>query len=100
MALIYITCKDSKEAKKIALQLLKKKLIACGNFFPVTSLYHWKKKVVNEKEVLLLAKTKDKHYKRIVQEVKKLHSYKVPCILKLTAKANPLYEKWVDKEVK
>ena len=100
MPLIYITCKDKKEAAKIASYLLKKRLIACANIVPITSIYNWKKKLVNSKETLLLAKTKDSHYKTIVKEVQKMHSYKVPCILKLSAKANPLYQRWVDEEIK
>ncbi len=100
MILIYITCKDKKEAVKISKHLLKKKLIACSNMFPIKSMYWWNKKIVNDKEFVILAKTANKNYKAIEKEVKKLHSYEIPCILKIDSNANIEYDKWVKKEIK
>jgi periplasmic divalent cation tolerance protein len=100
MVLIYITCKDEKESVSISKALLEKKLIACANLHPIRSLYFWNNKIQDNKEFLILAKTKGKNYKAIKREVKKLHSYDIPCILKIDAEANESYEKWVDKLVK
>ena len=100
MTLIYITCKDEQEAVKISKHLLNKRLIACSNMHPVRSMYWWNNKIADEKEFVIMAKTKEKNYKAIKEEVKKLHSYDVPCILKIDAEANESYGKWVDKEVK
>ena len=100
MTLIYITCKDKEEAKKISKALLEKRLIACSNMFPIESMYWWKGKIEEESEIVILAKTKDKNYEKIKQEVTKLHSYEVPCILKLSSDANIDYDKWVDEVVK
>ena len=36
---IYITNPNKDEAKKIAKHLLNKKLIACGNIYPINSIY-------------------------------------------------------------
>ena len=47
-----------------------------------------------------MAKTLEKNYKKIKEEVKKMHSYDVPCILKIDAEANESYDKWVKEEVK
>ena len=99
MTLIYITCKDKEEARKISKALLDKKLIACSNMFPIESMYWWKGKIEEDNEVVILAKTKDKNYDKIKEEVKKLHSYEVPCILKLGSEANIDYDKWVDEVV-
>ncbi len=100
MTLIYITCKDEKEAIKISKHLLNKRLIACSNIHKIRSLYRWQGKIQDDKEFVILAKTKEKNYKAIKEEVSKLHSDKVPCILKINAEANESYEKWVNKEVK
>lgn len=100
MVLVYITCKNKAEAKKISLALLKKRLIACSNIFPIASMYWWNKKIINDKEYVILAKTTEKNYKKIEKEVKKIHSYKIPAIIKINAKTNKDYEKWVKKEVK
>ncbi|MAG91260.1 divalent-cation tolerance protein CutA [Candidatus Woesearchaeota archaeon] len=100
MTLVYITCKDKKEAEKISLHLLKRKLIACANIFPVTSIYRWKFKIVNEDENILIVKTNNKKFNRVANEVKRIHSYDIPCILKLGATANKEYETWANKELK
>ncbi len=99
MTLIYITCKDKEEAKKISKALLEKRLIACSNMFPIESMYWWKGKIEEDNEVAIIAKTKDKNYNKIKEEVKKLHSYEVPCILKLESVANIDYDKWVDEVI-
>ena len=100
MTLLYITCKDKREAEKIAIHLLKKRLIACANIFPVQSMYWWKGKIVNDAEYAVLAKTNNKNYKKAADEIKKIHSYEIPCILRIEAKANKEYEDWVNREVK
>jgi len=100
MTLINITCRDEKEAVKISRHLLEKRLIACSNIYPVRSLYRWQGKMHDSKEFAIMAKTKEKNYKKIKEEVKKIHSYDIPCILKINAEANESYEKWVNEEVK
>jgi len=100
MTLIYITCKNEEEAAKISKHLLNKRLIACSNMHPIRSMYWWNNKIEDKKEFVIIAKTKEKNYGKIKEEVKKLHSYGVPCILKIDAEANESYEEWVNKEVK
>ena len=98
MALVYITCKDEKEAVKLSKYLLEKRLIACSNLFPIRSMYWWKGKIQDEKEYVILAKTLGKNYNKIKEEVSKIHSYDIPCILKIDAEANESYGRWVKKE--
>ena len=98
--LIYITSKDKKEAKMIATHLLKRRLIACANIFPISSLYWWKGKIEKGMEVLLIAKTIPKNYAKVKVEVKKIHSYKTPCIIKIDAEANDGYLMWIRDEVR
>ena len=100
MTLIYITCKDDEEAVKISKHLLEKKLIACSNMHPIRSMYWWEGKIQDEKETVIIAKTLEKNYGKIKEEVSKLHSYDVPCILKIDAEANESYDKWVNDEVR
>lgn len=100
MIIIYITCKDEKEAKNISKHLLQRKLIACSNIFQARSLYRWKGRMQDCREFVLLAKTKENKYNTIKKEVRKLHSYGIPCILKIKADANKEYNGWVNHEVK
>lgn len=100
MILAYITCKNKTQAKKIANTLIKKKLIACANIFPIDSLYKWKGKLQSDKETVLLAKTNNKKIKAVEKEVKRLHSYEVPCIIKINATANKSYQNWLNAQLK
>lgn len=99
MALVYITCKDKKEAEKISLDLLKKRLIACANIFPIKSMYWWKGKIERSNEYVIIAKTNNKNFKKLEKEVKKVHSYEIQCILRINSTANKEYEEWLNKEI-
>jgi|WetSurMetagenome_2_1015567.scaffolds.fasta_scaffold1359031_2 periplasmic divalent cation tolerance protein len=101
MILIYTDCKNIVEAKKIASMLLKLKLIACANFWPIESAYRWKGKVVNNKEAGLLLKTRKDYYRKIESIIKKIHSYEVPTIIQIKAdKAEKEYLNWLFKETR
>lgn len=100
MVLAYITCKNKKEAVKISKHLLKKRIIACSNMFPISSLYWWKGKIVSDNEFVMIAKTTEKNFNILKKEVKKIHSYEIPAILKIKADANKEYLKWANKEIK
>ena len=100
MTLAYIICKDAVEAERISMHLLKKRLIACANLLPIRSLYRWKKKIVTDAENVIIAKTNEKNFDKVVSEVRKIHSYRIPCILKLDSIANKDYDKWAEKEMK
>ena len=97
---IYITNPTKREARKIAEYLLKKKLIGCANIFPVESLYWWKNKITDGKEFVLIAKTKKDNFEKVRKEVGKIHSYAIPCIVKIPARANRKYADWLNKVIK
>ena len=96
---VYITNPTKKEAEKIARHLLEKRLIACANIFPIESFYWWKKKIESGKEFVLIGKTIEKKYQKIIGEVEKNHSYSVPCIVKLPVEFNEKYGKWLIGEL-
>ncbi len=97
MIVLYITCKDKEEAKKISKHLLEKKLIACSNIIPIESMYWWKGKIEECNEYAIIAKTKEENYGPAEQEIKKIHSYQIPCILKIKVGCNKEYGQWVEK---
>ena len=100
MIILYVTHKNRKEAAKMVDHLMKRKLIACANIFPIESVYFWKGKLVREKEIVTLLKTTPQLHKKVESEIKKIHPYEVPCIIRLDAKANKEYEKWVGDSVR
>ena len=101
MILIYTICKNKSEAKKIAQMLLKLKLIACANYWPIESVYRWKNNIVNGKEAAMILKTRKSYYKKIESVIKKIHSYETPCICQLDVKkADRQYLDWLTKETR
>jgi periplasmic divalent cation tolerance protein len=101
MIFVYITNPDKKTALKISKYLLENRLCACVNIFKIQSLYWWQGKIENTGEYVVIAKTKDKNYSKIEKEIRKIHPYKIPCILKIKIdKANKDYLEWLMKEIK
>ena len=101
MSLVYTTCKNKTEAKKIANMLLKLILIACANYWQTDSSYNWKGKIVNSKEVIMILKTRNSYYKKVETLIKKMHSYDTPCILKINAEqVEKKYLEWLLKETR
>ena len=99
MGILYVTCKNSKEAEKISHHLLKKRIIACANIFPIKSMYLWKGKIAKSKESVLIAKASNKNLKKAENEIKRMHSYDVPCILNINSGANKECLDWIKKEI-
>jgi len=100
MIIFYIPCKDKKEAKTIAKELLKEKIIACSNILNSDSIYKWEGKIKEETEAILLLKTLDRWEEEVKERVMELHSYDAPAIIKLTGKANDKYLTWMENCVK
>ena len=98
--MVYVACKDNEEAEKISNHLLKKRLIACANTFPVKSIYRWKNKINKDNEIVVLAKSLKEKRQDIIKDVKAIHSYDVPCIEFFETSANKEYESWVKEETK
>lgn len=98
--IIYTAHPNLKTAKKIAASLLKRRLIACANFFPIQSAYWWKNKIINSKEIVSIVKTSRNNWTKIQSEIIKLHPYQTPCILKIEVEANEDYESWINKEIR
>lgn len=95
-AVIYTTAGSKKEADKIARMLVEERLVACVNYFPIISVYSWKKKTEYGREYALLCKTLKKNFKKIKEKIKNMHSYEIPCIISLPIeKGDEDYLHWI-----
>ncbi len=104
MVLIYVTCDSMEEAEKIGEGIMNKKLCACVNIFKeMQPMFFWPPKTGNidkSKEVVLLIKSVKSKYDSIEEEVKKLHSYDVPCIFAIPVIAvSDKYWEWFKGEM-
>jgi periplasmic divalent cation tolerance protein len=100
MIIIYCPCPSKEEAQKIAQFLLENRLIACANMFPIESMYWWEGEIAKENEFVLIGKTTEKQYPKVVSEIEKIHPYDTPCILKIDVDSNKKYRSWLENCVK
>lgn len=102
MNIIVINCTvpNKKLAKKITNMIMKHKLAACVSMIEnVRSVFSWEGEICEEKEVLLLIKTKRVNYVKIKLLIEELHSYSVPEIIALPiVDCSDDYLKWLVKE--
>ena len=81
-SMVFVTAPKEEVAKSIAGILVKEKLAACVNIIPsVTSIYEWEGKLEEDKEVIMMIKTRTERVDDIVDEVKKNHPYDVPEVI-------------------
>ena len=101
MNIIYTTFPNKKLAEKLADKILKARLAACINYWPINSQYWWKNKIEKAKEWVLIIKTVKKNYQKIEKIIKKNHPYQIPAIFSWSIeKVEKDYLKWFKKEVK
>ncbi|EKE26935.1 MAG: periplasmic divalent cation tolerance protein (CutA) [uncultured bacterium (gcode 4)] len=96
---VYVTHPSNEEAKKICDILLNKKLIACYNLFPVENAYWWNGNIENSSETVSILKTAKWNWGKLKNEIKVIHSYKIPCIMKIEVEANEEYESWINETI-
>lgn len=94
---VFVTTSSIDEARKIGNTLVQERLIACVNIIPqVESIFYWQEKVCNEKEALMIIKTRKSLIDDIIKRVKSIHSYSVPEIIALPIiNGSEDYLKWV-----
>ena len=98
---IYITTGDEDEARRIGRTLVEEKLAACVNILPIRSVYRWEENIEEEGEVAMFVKTRAELADEVIERVKELHSYEVPCIVSLPIeKGNPDYLRWIGESTK
>lgn len=97
LCLVYVTTKDSNEAKAISNHLLEKNLIACSNVIPnMSSQYFWDGKKEESNECVLLLKTTQQKFTQIETEIENIHSYDAPCIFSIPINnCGTKYKQWL-----
>jgi periplasmic divalent cation tolerance protein len=99
--LVLTTAGSEAEARKIAENLVERKLAACVNIVPrIHSVYRWEGKVESAEEYLLLIKTSKSREKQVSSAIRELHSYELPeCIAVPIESGSVEYLKWLGESV-
>jgi periplasmic divalent cation tolerance protein len=97
LRLILTTTGSEEQALAIARALVSERLAACVNIIgPIRSVYRWRDAIEDEREYLLLIKTRALNYMKVERRVRELHAYEVPEVLALTVdRGSPPYIQWL-----
>jgi periplasmic divalent cation tolerance protein len=97
LRLILTTTGSEEQALAIARALVSDRLAACVNIIgPIRSVYRWRDAIEDEREYLLLIKTRALNYMKVERRVRELHTYEVPEVLALTVdRGSPPYIQWL-----
>jgi len=101
MIFIFATLNNKKTAEKIGRELLKKRIIACYNLFPIESAYWWKGKIAQEKEILVILKTRKENFEKVESYLKKHSGYETPEVVAVEpSRISKPYLDWIHSEAK
>jgi periplasmic divalent cation tolerance protein len=100
--LIYSMFPTKDAALAAAKALVEKRLAACANITNgATSIYRWEGKIQQEEEATLIAKTTDGKLMAAMEEIKRLHPYRVPCIVSYPiAQGHAPFLQWIADETR
>lgn len=97
---VLTTVSSDEEAVRLVRALLERRLIACGTLMSgARSLYRWQGKIADERETLVLLKTRSARVQALQDAFKELHPYKVPELLALAVDGGlEKYLEWINEE--
>ena len=99
---VFTTTDKNEDAKRIAKEVVEKRLVACAQIVgPISSTFWWDGKVDEEQEWLLIMKTRKALYDELEKAIKNVHPYDVPEIIAQDIiNGNRDYLDWIDRETK
>lgn len=97
---IYCTVPTKQLAKEITKVIMKHKLAACVSMIEnVKSVFSWEGEICEEKEILLMIKTRRANYGKVKLVIEDIHTYNVPEIIALPiVDCSEDYLKWLVQE--
>lgn len=96
MLIIYTTCANTDEAKRLGKEIVEKKLAACVNFWPIGSMYTWKGEFKAVSEVMMSIKTFESKRQDVEDFIAKDHKYSAPLIAGVDIRRiNRSYKEWM-----
>lgn len=97
---VYCTVPTKKLAKDITKVIMKHKLAACVSMIEnVKSIFSWEGEICEEKEILMMIKTRRTNYGKIKLVIEDMHSYNIPEVIALpVVDCSEDYLKWLVRE--
>ena len=100
--IVLTTARSADEARKIARELVERRLAACVNIVAgIDSIYRWAGKVESAQEWLLVIKTTEAMFAEVRYAISELHSYELPeCLLLPVEDGSATYLAWIGESVR
>lgn len=97
---VLTTVSNEEEGVKLVKELLERRLIACGTLLPgARSIYRWQGKTADERETMIVLKTRSARVEALQGAFAELHPYKVPELLALSVDSGlDKYVEWINGE--
>lgn len=99
--LLYLTVPDPEAGRTLARRMVEERLAACAHLLPAgQSFYRWEGKLMEEAELVIIAKTRADIAEQAIARIAEWHEYEVPCILALPIEeGHQPFLKWIDGEI-
>jgi periplasmic divalent cation tolerance protein len=96
--IVFTTFAREEDAARVVRVLVEERLAACGNLLPgARSIYHGQDGVADEREVVVLLKTRKQDWTALMSRLHELHPYQTPeCIAVRIAAGAPAYMAWLE----
>ena len=96
--IIFVTAASNEEAATIGRALVEEGLAACANIIPqIRSIYRWKGEIWDERETLIMIKSREALFEKIRSRIRELHSYEVPEITAVQLEqGDAAYLQWIE----
>ena len=102
--IVFSTFANEADAARVARQLVEERLVACANLLPgARSIYRWKEGIQkegikDEREVVVLMKTRKQDWTALISRLHELHPYETPeCVAVRIAAGAPKYMAWLEE---
>ncbi len=96
--IVFTAFANEDDAARVARVLVEERLAACANLLPgARSIYAWEGKVADEREVVVLMKTRKQDWPALMSRLHELHPYDTPeCVAVRLAAGAPRYMAWLE----
>ena len=95
----FTTFANEADAARVARALVDERLVACANLLPgARSIYRWEGAVADEREVVVLMKTRKQDWAALLSRLHELHPYSTPELIAVRVAAGaPAYMEWLER---
>jgi periplasmic divalent cation tolerance protein len=97
--IVFTTFAREEDAARVSRTLVEERLVACANLLPgARSIYRWKDQTQDEREVVVLMKTRKQDWAALMSRLHELHPYETPeCVAVRIAAGAPRYMAWLEQ---